>query len=357
MDDDTQLNTATPRATPRGTYSMTMSHLPLPPGSTSPVMVPPSPPPPTTEWGGADSEGGVDWRRVLSAVLRFKWLICGVTLLGTTAGFGVARFVKPQYGAQATIWIDATERERWGQGQDRGPIRQGQLLDPQAWVDLLKSYVVLDYVVRDQRLFVSPKSRADDGVLATLQVTGQYRPGAYRLKVDPDRRTYTLATADGQVVERGTVGDSIGTRLGFAWAPAANTLPADRTVEFDLSTLRDAARSLADSLSAQLDVEGNFLRLELRGPNAPSITAVVNAVAERYVQVAADLKRKKLTELTKILAEQLQSAQDNLRSAEGALGRFRERTITLPTDRPPPVALGAPGGAGGGAQVGESDPK
>jgi succinoglycan biosynthesis transport protein ExoP len=336
---------------------MSMSHLPLPASSTPPAMVPPSRPPVPTDWGAAESEAGVDWRRVLSAVLRFKWLICGVTLLGTTAGFGVARFVRPQYGAQATIWIDATERERWGQGQDRGPIRQGQLLDPQAWVDLLKSYVVLDYVVRDQRLFVSPKSRADDGLLATLQVTGQYRPGAYRLKVDPDRRTYTLATADGQVVERGTVGDSIGTRLGFAWAPTANTLPADRTVEFDLSTLRDAARSLADSLSAQLDVEGNFLRLELRGPNAPSITAVVNAVAERYVQVAADLKRKKLTELTKILGEQLQSAQDNLRSAEGALGRFRERTITLPTDRPPPVALGAPGGAGGGAQVGESDPK
>jgi capsular exopolysaccharide synthesis family protein len=84
---------------------------------------------------------------------------------------------------------------------------------------------------------------------------------------------------------------------------------------------------------------------------------VVNAVAERYVQVAADLKRKKLTELTKILGEQLQSAQDNLRRSEAALERFRERTITLPTDRPAPVALGAPGGAGGGAQVGESDPK
>src|SRR5439155_954440 len=133
-----------------------------------------------------------------------------------------------QYGAQATIWIDATERERWGQGQDRGPIRQGQLLDPQAWVDLLKSYVVLDQVVRDQRLFVSPESRADEPLVATLQVTGQYRPGAYRLKVDSDRRTYTLATVEGQVVERGTVGDSIGTRLGLAWAPAASTLPTDR---------------------------------------------------------------------------------------------------------------------------------
>jgi capsular exopolysaccharide synthesis family protein len=337
---------------------MSMSHLPLPPGSTPPVMVPPSPPPLSTEWGGAEPDGGVDWRRVVSAILRFKWVICGVTLLGTIASFGAARFIRPQYGAQATIWIDATERERWGQGQDRGPIRQGQLLDPQAWVDLLKSYVVLDHVVLGQRLFVSPKSRADERLLSTFQVTGQYRPGAYRLSVDGDRRTYTLVTApEGQVVERGTVGDSIGTRLGFAWAPVANTLPADRAVEFDLATLRDAARSLADSLSAQLDPEGNFLRLELRGTDAPRITAVVNAVAERYVQVAADLKRKKLTELTKILAEQLQTAQDNLRGAEASLERFRERTITLPTDRPAPVSLGAPGGAGGGAPAGESDPK
>jgi capsular exopolysaccharide synthesis family protein len=320
-------------------------------------MVPPSPPALSTEWGGVEPEGGVDWRRVFSAILRFKWLICGVTVLGTAAGFGAARFVRPQYGAQATIWIDATERtER--RGEDRGPIRQGQLLDPQAWVDLLKSYVVLDQVVHDQRLFVTPKSRADEGLLATFRVTGQYRPGAYRLRVDSDRRTYTLVTApEGQVVERGTVGDSIGTRLGFAWAPGASTLPPDRAVDFDLATLRDAARSLADSLSAQLDPEGNFLRLELRGPDAPRVTGVVNAVAERYVQVAADLKRKKLTELTKILAEQLQSSQDNLRRSEAALERFRERTITLPTDRPPAVALGAPGGAGGGAQVGEGDPK
>ena len=317
------------------------------------MIVPASPPALSTELAGAEPEGGVDWRRVLTAVTRFKWLICGVTLLGTTAGLGAARFVRPQYGAQATIWIDATERR----GDDRGPIRQGQLLDPQAWVDLLKSYVVLDQVVHDQRLFVSPKSRADESLLSTFQVTGKYRPGVYRLAVDSDRRTYTLATAEGQVADQGTAGDSIGRQLGFAWAPAAAALPADRAVEFSLATLRDAARSLADSLSAQLDVEGNFLRLELRGPDAPRITGVVNAVAERYVLVAADLKKKKLTELTKILGEQLQSAQDNLRRSEAALERFRERTITLPTDRPAPVALGAAGGAGGGAAVGESDPK
>src|SRR6058998_4085638 len=122
---------------------MSISRLPVPHATPPPAAaLPPAPPVVGGDAAFAAPEGGVDWRRVLSAVLRFKWLICGVTVLGTTAGFGVARFVRPQYGAQSTIWIDATESERWGQGQDRGPIRQGQLLDPQAWVDLLKSYVV-----------------------------------------------------------------------------------------------------------------------------------------------------------------------------------------------------------------------
>src|SRR5437016_12941173 len=164
----------------------------------------------------------------------------------TAAAVASRRVVMPISSAQATVWIDAAERR----GPDRGPIREGRLLDPQAWVDLLKSYVVLDQVVRDQRLFVSPESRADEPLVATLQVTGQYRPGAYRLKVDSDRRTYTLATVEGQVVERGTVGDSIGTRLGLAWAPAASTRPTDRAVGFGLSTLRDAARPLADPVRA-----------------------------------------------------------------------------------------------------------
>src|SRR3989441_9461906 len=207
---------------------MTLSTLPAAPLVSPPVVAPGTSHRGVTEFDLAGSDSGLDWRRILSALLRFKWLIAGFTLVGTAAGFGATRFLKPEYSAQAKIWIDVEGRR----GPDRGPapIRPGQLLDAESWVDLLKSYVVLDQVVRDQRLFVSPESRADEPLVATLQVTGQYRPGAYRLKVDSDRRTYTLATVEGQVVERGTVGDSIGTRLGFGWAPAASTLPTDRAL-------------------------------------------------------------------------------------------------------------------------------
>src|SRR5207247_1780327 len=212
-------------------------------------------------------ESGVDWRRILSALLRFKGLIATTTLVGTIAGVGATRFLKPQYSAQAKIWIDVEGRR----GPERGPtpIRSGQLLDAESWVDLLESYVVLDQVVRDQRLYVSPNAPADDQA-------------------------------------------------------------------------------------------ASFLSAELRGGNPVDITAIVNAVAQRYVTVYADLKRQKLIELTKILGEQLQHAQENLHGAEASLQRFREETITLPGDRPSvggaSVAGAAVGGPGATGAVAARDP-
>jgi len=326
----------------------------LPASLVPPQVAPALPQRGVAPFDGDRAESGVDWRRVLSAVLRFKWLIATFTLIGTIAGVGATRFIKPVYSAQTKIWIDVEGRR----GQDRGPtpIRPGQLLDAESWVDLLESYVVLDEVVRDQRLFVTTGSPADAQAVEKLGVADKYQPGAYRFTVDHSGQGYTLATADGIELERGTLGDSVGTRYGLRWAPDASTVAPGRAVEFTLTTLRDAATSLADGIDARMDLDGNFLRVELRGPNPVRITAIVNAVAQRYVTVYADLKRQKLIELTKILGEQLQHSQDNLHGAEAALQRFREETITLPSDRPSGGGASVAAAAGGTAQAGARDP-
>jgi len=308
-------------------------------------MVPPSRSALSADVGFAESEGGLDWNRVLSAVLRFKWLIVAVTVVGTAAGVAATRFLSAAYVAQATIWIDQPDQRN---GPDRGPIRPGQLLQPEAWVDLLKSYVVLDQVVRDQRMFVGSKSPADAAVLERFRVADQYRPGAYRLTVDGTGKRYTLSTEDGIELDRGALGDSIGVRLGFLWAPSAGTIAPGRTIEFSLATLRDSARHLADAIDVRMTENGNLLRMELQGDRPDAITAVVNAITERYVAVAADLKRQRLTELTKILDEQLAAAQKSLQDAEQALQGYRVATITLPSDRSVPQSSpGAVGAAGG----------
>jgi succinoglycan biosynthesis transport protein ExoP len=309
---------------------MTISNLPAP--VVPPVAAPALPQRGVSPFDVEGPEGGLDWRRILSALLRFKWLIATFTLVGTVAGVGATRFIKPVYSAQAKIWIDVEGRR--GPDRSLAPIRPGQLLDAESWVDLLRSYVVLDQVVRDQRLFVGTAARVDTQAIDKIGVADQYQPGAYRLSVDRSGQRYTLTTADGIELERGNFGDSVGTRYGLRWAPDASTVPPGHTVEFTLTTLRDAATSLADALDTWMDIDGNFLRIELRGPDPVRITTIVNAVAQRYVTVYADLKRQKLIELTKILGEQLQHSQDNLRNAEAALQRFREQTITLPGERP-----------------------
>ena len=303
------------------------------PGPTSPAAAAHPPPLALVQPHFVEPQVGVDWRRVLGAVQRFKWLILAVTLLGGAGGIAATRFVRPEYLAQATIWIDETDRR----ASDRGPIRPGHLLDPEAWVDLLRSYAVLDQVVRDQRLFLAARRPADSTVLASLNVASEYRSGRYQFTIDSAAQRYTLATDEGTELERGALGDSVGRRQGLLWAPGPRAaLEPGRRVQFTLTTLRDGARRLDEGLDVRTDPDGNFLRLELRGSDPARVTAIVNAVAQRYVQVAAELKREKVIELTKILDQQLESARQNLSAAEASLESFGVRTITLPSDRAAP---------------------
>src|SRR5256885_13393734 len=87
--------------------------------------------------GFAPPDTGVDWRRVLSAVARFKWLIAVVTIVGTVGGVAATRFIKPQYMVQATLWIDQPD-QRGGAG--RRPVRPGPPLRPRAGVGLPKAF-------------------------------------------------------------------------------------------------------------------------------------------------------------------------------------------------------------------------
>lgn len=287
------------------------------------------------EPGYPPAEREFDWRRHVTALLRYKWFVLAATVLGTVVGFVASRRVATLYEAQSTILIETSIGGEAG----GGPIRPTGLLESQSWIDLLRTYLVLDHVVQDLRLYVR-SAPEDSTLLSSLRVTEQFVPGDYRLAVGDDGERFTLLVEDIRILQRGEVGvDSVGPDLGFLWLPEA--LPAGRTVDFSLVSPRDIATSLADRLQTEMLRNGNFLRLSLRGQNPERTAATLNAVANRYVEVAQELKATKMSELTKILKEQLDYAAEQLKEAQGDFEGFRVRTATVPRNWTIPLAPGS----------------
>lgn len=311
-------------------------------GMFAPAIFPsPSPSAPALPSGIAPQPMG-EWGRILAAARRYRVLLASITAAGTLAGVAASRFLKPVYQARATIWIQVADREADRARGEQGPIQSAQLLGtPGGWLDLIRSHVVLDDVVRQARLYLAVKPAADTAALTTLTAPGEVRPGSYRLEVDTAGQRFTLRDVDADLVlQQGSVGDSVGGLLGFAWVPPAGTLRPGSVLRFSVTALSDAAIALSEALRIRATADGYFVRLERRGGDPAVITTTVNAVADRLVAVAADLKRQRLSELSSILREQRDRAKASLRTAEVALTQFRVRNAVRPSEGP---AQGADG--------------
>lgn len=284
-----------------------------------------------------EPQQGANLQRYLDAVLRRKWIILAVVAVGTTLGVVGSRFLKPVYEAQATMWVELDDSKST---TNQGPIRSDELLQSTGWLELLRSFVILDEVVRSEQLYLQfpPDVKA---AFSTFQLEPRFRPGGYVIDIGPGGRAYTLTTKEGQEVERGKTSGPIGAKAGFHWTPPANTLPRGKQIAFTVLNPRDVAVQLSKNLQSHMQEKGgNFLRLSLQGTDPRQASATVNAVAARFVDVAAELKRSKLEELTSVLDEQRRYAEDNLHNAEMALQSFKVHTITLPSQESTPIAPG-----------------
>jgi succinoglycan biosynthesis transport protein ExoP len=286
-----------------------------------------------------DNSESLDWRRIWAAVQHWRWLVIGCVLLGAAAGLVALRFVPATYRAQATIWIDSRD---WREAGGPEPLGASRLLDADAWLDLARSYAVLDDAAKQERLYLH-HDRTLDPLFEGFGVDSTFRPGEYRLAMEGT--DYVLRTDAGAELDRAAAGDSLGRPLGFRWTPRPGALEEGRA-SFEVATLRDASTQLSKQLVLHIDPEGNLLRLELEGTDPQRLTGVLDRIAERYVAIVGELKRRKVTALAGILSEQLDSASVDLVNAESTYQSFRTRTITLPSEREISGTALVPGGPG-----------
>jgi polysaccharide biosynthesis transport protein len=317
-----------------------------PPRPQQPVDYPVVPsfggPPGPAAWAGERPQAqswsepeGIQWARYVDVIKRHMVLIVAITGVGSAAGLVAAKRVKPAYEAQTTIWVNSTT------GQQSGPIRAQQLLPTGSWVDLLRSYAIVDEVVRRLNLNLGYKQRADSVLFRNFAAGASVHPGAYILKIDSRGRHFVLSRADGVALEQGSLGDTIGLKEGFSWIPQPELLRARRSVEFSVATPRRAAMGLVGAVRATLPDNGQFLRIALSGSDPQKTARILNAWAEQFVASSIELKKRHLLQFKQTLADQLGVAEGQLRAAESELEAFRVSTITLPST-PTAVATAAP---------------
>ena len=269
--------------------------------------------------------------RVLATLKRFRWLILGLTVAGVGGGIVATRFMRPDFEITATIWIETPSSGKVGT-----PIQGEELLDAKAWVELLTTFKVLDPVVQERKLFIDVAQGPDSALFRDFDPAERFVPGSFELSFDAALKTYTLRQKSGLYTETGQVGDSIGRKLGWLWAPQIPARYRTKKLAFEVVTPREASEKLIDRLSTQLH-ESNFLILRLRDKSGAEGAATMNALLVRFVDEAAAQKRKKLTLLSQVLDTQVVNQAERLRIAEENLERYRVQTVTLPREDVPVI--------------------
>lgn len=264
---------------------------------------------------------------VQRSVLRYALLFAASFLVGAPAAHVVSTNLEVSYTAEGALWIRDASR----QGSD-GVTPMEERPTSSAWIELLRSNQVLEPVVLDQRLYIK-HSEAHALAFASFAVAEQYAPGAYTLRVGREAEEFRLLSAQGALIQEGAIGLPIGRNLGFIWTPPRSSLAPGATVEFSVSSVRDAAQDLAEGLTTALDREGNILRVTLSGRDRLRVADVLNAVMDRHTRVALRLTMSRLERHLRLLEEQLGATGRELTEAERDLEEFRIGMVGRSSDQ------------------------
>ncbi len=271
----------------------------------------------------AEEEGGLDIGRIVSAILRYKWLVLGIGIVGTAASVFATRFIKPTYSASATVYV--TQGGQTGSG----PIRADGVIRDNSWPQLVRSFAVIDPVVRTHRLYLWHPP-ADSIPFRGFDLAPRFQPGDYRIQVDATGQKYTLLRGKSVPIEHGAIGDSVGRSLGFRWVPAPGSITPETEVPFTVSVPRDVSAGLAAGLGVRVAQASALMVISLQDSNAERAALVVNAIVDQFLRVADGLKRDQLAAVTQDLTDQIRIADSAMRGAETALESYRVTTITQP---------------------------
>ena len=279
--------------------------------------------------------------------LKSKWKFLLIFLiLGIACGGLVSKWLRPSFRSDILLQVNVKGNK---QGLALGEM--GALLDistpSAAEMELIKSRVVLDQVVEDERLCFSaiPQNKMDRLLqregrmdLELLQIPRAFVEAKGKLfaRVTVDSSAYEVYEKEnGEAVTllSGEVGETY--RKPFAGdtlviCVRALTATVGQTFLLSASHPQEAAAALLKGLNISEEGKNSgIIRVSLENRYADRVAAILNTIANTYLKQNIEMRSAEAKKTLAFLEEQLPGVKAKLDSAEQKLTSFRHSKGTI----------------------------
>ena len=287
-------------------------------------------------------EEPVDVRQALVKILRnWPWIVLSL-IIALTVAWLYNRYAEPLYKATASILIK--DEKKGGAGLLENPLLKeldfgggGKLVDNE--IEILKSYDLMEEVVRKEQLFLDIKSK---GNLTSRSVFAKESPLIIRI-ANPDTITQPLqwgiarqlngkwhldygAHNKDLPITRGRWYSINGLIFQITDNPAFKADSTNLTDDYLLYV--NPVKVAVDNYSTALNVQpasktATIINMELTDYNNRRAQATLNALIDIYNQQALEDKNKVTNNTLEFLNDRLAIIENELRTVEGQVERFK----------------------------------
>ena len=289
-------------------------------------------------------EEALDIRQLLFKILRsWPWIFLSL-IVAVTIAWLYNRYAEPVYKATSSIMIK--DEKKGGSSLLDNPLLEelnlgggGKLIDNE--IEVIKSYDLMEDVVRKQQLFLDIKRK---GNITNRSVFGKELPLIIRV-ANPDTISVSLQWTiarqtdgkwklnygghnDGLSLTRGRWYSINGLIFQAVDNPVfvanADTINSTNEYLLNFSSVKAAVHSYSQALNVEpISKNASIISMELTNHNSAKAQAALGALIDIYNHQALEDKNKVTTNTLEFLKDRLAIIEKELRTVEGQVERFK----------------------------------
>lgn len=284
----------------------------------------------------SNKDDEIDLLEVIGILLKHKFFLIFCIVVGCGVGFLASNWMRPQYTCDALLQIDVKGNKA---GKAMGEM--GALLDvaspAEAEIELLKSRMVLSYVVDQEKLCFNayPKGALDrlthkEGRmdLENLHIPEIAITEKWMARVIDDS-SYVVITPEETELVKGTVGNEVVANYGGDTltinVKRMRARPGQIFVLAQSDPL-DAVRGLVKQLNvAEKGKQTGIIGVSFTHQYPDRAAAILNSIANVYLRQNVEMRSAEAEKTLEFLEQQLPGVKSKLDSAEKKLAGYRHK--------------------------------